>query len=161
MTIRCLRATCTKTVLKIIPTDFQTCYAKSGFMRQELEFGGATARGGDLSWCASAGSSYASSFSSMSSGVSISASKLGAFLIDTLPIRNTSNSFDCIVGAHSNRHSSATQNLHPIAPGAVNSAPRGNLHIPSGAEQKSTPREMLRARTMGPQHDGRTRCGAK
>ena len=34
------------------------------------------------------------------------------FLIDTLPIRITPNSFSCNIGAHSNRHSSATLCAH-------------------------------------------------
>jgi hypothetical protein len=33
-------------------------------------------------------------------------SQITEFLIDTLPIRITLNSFVCIIGAHSNRHSS-------------------------------------------------------
>jgi hypothetical protein len=37
-----------------------------------------------------------------------------AFLIDTLPIRITPKSCDCIAGAHSNRHSSEPLNLHHI-----------------------------------------------
>jgi hypothetical protein len=123
-------------------------------MRQELEIGGVTARGGDLSWCALTACSSTSLFSFTSSNTSFSASQIGAFLIDTLPIRNTSNSFDCIVGAQSNRHSSATVKLHQNAPDAVNLALRGNLIIPSGAEKKPTPREMLPAKTMGRQHDG-------
>ncbi len=32
--------------------------------------------------------------------------RITAFLIDTLPIRIASNSFNCSAGAHSNRHSS-------------------------------------------------------
>ena len=113
-------------------------------MRQELEFGGVTARGGGLSRCASTAVSHSSFSSSVSSTAYISAAKIGAFLIDTLPIRNTSKSFDCSIGVHSNRHPSATPNSRQKAPDAANLAPRGNLHIPSGAEQNSTPREMLR-----------------
>src|SRR5580700_7439209 len=36
----------------------------------------------------------------------------GQFLIDTLPIRVTRKPCDCIVGAHSNRHSSEARNWH-------------------------------------------------
>ncbi len=39
-------------------------------------------------------------------------SLITAFLIDTLPIRNTSNSFDCNIGARSNRHSSEPLSSH-------------------------------------------------
>jgi hypothetical protein len=38
-----------------------------------------------------------------------------AILIDTLAIRNALKSFACIIGAHSNRHSSETLNLRQIA----------------------------------------------
>ena len=41
------------------------------------------------------------------------------FLIDTLPIRIARKSFDCIVGVHSNRHSSAPLNMEQFAKVAV------------------------------------------
>jgi hypothetical protein len=113
-------------------------------MRQELEFGGVVARGGESSQGASTAASHCSFSSFASSSDYISASRIGTFLIVTLPIRITPNSFVCSIGAHSNRHSSATLNLRRNAPDAVNSRARGNLSIPSGAEQNPTPREMLR-----------------
>ena len=47
-----------------------------------------------------------------------------AFLIDTLPIRNTLKSFDCFIGPRSNRHSSEPLKLHQNCAGHKNSRPR-------------------------------------
>jgi hypothetical protein len=81
-------------------------------MREELEFGGVTARGGCyLSRSASKVASDTRFRCSTSSATSISASQFRPFLIDTLAIRIIANSLICIVVAHSNRHSSATLKL--------------------------------------------------
>jgi hypothetical protein len=152
-------------------------------MRQESKFSNGRDRGGNLSQSASAVRSFASFTSSTSFPSSSS-----AFLIDTPAIRIAPNSFDCIAGAHSNRHSSRLWKLHQTwagapfttarkfaglkgrryeiqyhrkgetaGPNAANLRQRGNLDAASAAGQKPTPREMLRAKPMGPQHDGRMR----
>ena len=51
-----------------------------------------------------------------------------AFLIDTLPIRIASNSFDCFIGTRSNRHSSGPLNLHQNCAGRATFSSR-QAHI--------------------------------
>jgi pyridoxal phosphate enzyme (YggS family) len=84
-------------------------------MRQDLEFGEMRACSANssecLSRCARRDSTLFSSYS-FTSFTSSSSSSLCAFLIDTLPIRNTLNSFDCNIGARSNRHSSEPLRSH-------------------------------------------------
>ncbi len=48
--------------------------------------------------------------------------RAATFLIDTLPIRNACNSFDCRIRAHSNRHSPATLAAASIAAGILSLA---------------------------------------
>jgi hypothetical protein len=122
-------------------------------MRQELEFGGVTARGGDLSWCVSA-ASLSTSFSSLrASAACILTLKTDAFLIDTLPIRITTKSLICIASARSNRHSSAALNLQQNAQDVVNSAPRRYVRIPSDAVLETKGKRDASGRS-DPQHDG-------
>jgi hypothetical protein len=87
-------------------------------MRQELKFGGTTARGGNPHPCASSISSP-SLTSSASSEPRVSfplftnhQSPITAFLIDTPAIRNALKSFNCSRNVHSNRHSSGHLRLH-------------------------------------------------
>ena len=60
---------------------------------------------------------------------------LCAFLIDTLAIRNTLKSFDCFIGARSNRHSSGPLKMHQNSAGFRNLSPR-ELRILKRAPEK-------------------------
>jgi hypothetical protein len=82
------------------------CYANLGFMRRKLEFGA----GAVVSNCLS--SSASATLQIPSRLITDRASKINAFLIDTLAIRIIFNSFACNIRARSNRHSSASLKLH-------------------------------------------------
>jgi hypothetical protein len=99
-----------------------SCYATSGFMWQNLKFGEVAGQAGcSAAWRRDDSTGIvilrpeplAGRRTSLSFRIPPTrhSSRATAFLIDTLAIRITPKSFDCIANVHSNRHSPATLTL--------------------------------------------------